>query len=231
MFFNNKHFIIFYKNPDDVSLIVQLSSDRLNHLLHTAKQYKGPISAAYFIRKHEDYTMLLKAWSSEVIFKEFVSFHLVYHNPLVLEEATKADLKIDSYSIYPINYLRNVARIHAQTLFVFYIDADFVVSSSLHHDVTNGKMRKLFKAIDPKSKLVLVLPAYNTKVQGLVMHNREHMLKLIHDKTIEQIDYPSQSFVDFETWEQRNDEEFYEIVWNEIYHFEPYFIAPRSVPL
>jgi adenine C2-methylase RlmN of 23S rRNA A2503 and tRNA A37 len=78
---------------------------------------------------------------------------------------------------------------------------------------------------------VLILPAYLTNDENVYPKDRNHLLELLNKKTVERIPYNSQYYVDFDRWEKSNEEEFYKVNWDTMLHFEPYFIAPSSIPL
>ena len=76
--------------------------------------------------------------------RKFVSFHIVFAKKDEFDDPRKVkELELS----FPINYLRNVARIHSKTEFIFYLDGDFIVTETLKHDIQS----KSFQFVNRKN--------------------------------------------------------------------------------
>ncbi|XP_029767348.1 LARGE xylosyl- and glucuronyltransferase 2 isoform X3 [Terrapene carolina triunguis] len=104
-------------DPADVTLVAQLSMDRLQMLEAICKHWAGPISLALYMSDAEAQQFLRYAQGSEVLSsRRNVAYHIVYKEG----------------QFYPVNLLRNVALTNAQTPYVFLTDIDFLPMYGLY---------------------------------------------------------------------------------------------------
>ncbi|NXU37443.1 LARG2 glucuronyltransferase, partial [Drymodes brunneopygia] len=104
-------------NPTDVTLVAQLSMDRLQMLEAICRHWAGPISLALYMSDAEAQQFLRYAQASEVLSAHRnVAYHIVYKEG----------------QFYPINLLRNVALANTQTPYVFLTDIDFLPMYGLY---------------------------------------------------------------------------------------------------
>lgn len=93
------------KAPHDVTLLLQLSIDRLSSLHNIALHWDGPISVVIFLSDTDIRKLLHFVEQSSVLNqRNDIGYHIVYRN---FDE-----------TVYPINFLRNVALKHVNTSFV-----------------------------------------------------------------------------------------------------------------
>ncbi|WAR01088.1 LARG2-like protein [Mya arenaria] len=128
----------------DVTLVAQLSMDRLQMLETICKHWEGPISLALYMSDAEAQQFLRYAQGSETLMnRKNIGYHVVF--------------KDGQY--YPVNYLRNVAMQQVQTEFMFLSDIDFLPMYGLYEylkiAVSMANMGKERKA--------LVIPAFETQ--------------------------------------------------------------------
>ncbi|XP_035758834.1 LARGE xylosyl- and glucuronyltransferase 2 isoform X3 [Egretta garzetta] len=110
-------------NPTDVTLVAQLSMDRLQMLEAICKHWAGPISLALYMSDAEAQQFLRYAQASEVLStRRNVAYHIVYKEG----------------QFYPINLLRNVALANTQTPYVFLTDIDFLPMYGLYDYLSLG---------------------------------------------------------------------------------------------
>nr|XP_061809325.1 xylosyl- and glucuronyltransferase LARGE1-like isoform X2 [Nerophis lumbriciformis] len=105
--------------PDnaDVTLVAQLSMDRLQMLEAICKHWEGPISLALYLSDAEAQQFLRYAQGSEVLMSRGnVGYHVVYKEG----------------QFYPVNLLRNVAMRHVNTPYMFLSDIDFLPMYGLY---------------------------------------------------------------------------------------------------
>uniref|UniRef100_A0AAQ4NVL0 LARGE xylosyl- and glucuronyltransferase 1 n=1 Tax=Gasterosteus aculeatus aculeatus TaxID=481459 RepID=A0AAQ4NVL0_GASAC len=101
----------------DVTLVAQLSMDRLQMLEAICKHWEGPISLALYLSDAEAQQFLRYAQGSEVLMSRGnVGYHIVYKEG----------------QFYPVNLLRNVAMRHVNTPFMFLSDIDFLPMYGLY---------------------------------------------------------------------------------------------------
>uniref|UniRef100_A0A8C4M505 LARGE xylosyl- and glucuronyltransferase 2 n=1 Tax=Equus asinus TaxID=9793 RepID=A0A8C4M505_EQUAS len=103
--------------PHDVTLVAQLSMDRLQMLEALCRHWPGPMSLALYLTDAEAQQFLRFVEASAVLSaRQDVAYHVVYREG----------------PLYPINQLRNVALAQALTPYVFLSDIDFLPAYSLY---------------------------------------------------------------------------------------------------
>ncbi|KAK3102055.1 hypothetical protein FSP39_008413 [Pinctada imbricata] len=128
----------------DVSLVVQLSMDRLQMLETISKHWEGPISLALYIADAEIQQFLRFAHGSDILMKRRnIGYHLVFRDG----------------QYFPVNYLRNVALRQVVTPYVFLSDVDFLPMHGLY-----DYLKKALSMMDMQSKSkALIVPAFETQ--------------------------------------------------------------------
>ncbi|XP_021119912.1 LARGE xylosyl- and glucuronyltransferase 2 isoform X2 [Heterocephalus glaber] len=103
--------------PHDVTLVAQLSMDRLQMLEALCRHWPGPMSLALYLTDAEAQQFLHFVEASPVLSaRQDVAYHVVYREG----------------PLYPVNQLRNVALAQALTPYVFLSDIDFLPAHSLY---------------------------------------------------------------------------------------------------
>ncbi|XP_062052230.1 xylosyl- and glucuronyltransferase LARGE2 isoform X4 [Lepus europaeus] len=103
--------------PHDVTLVAQLSMDRLQMLEALCRHWPGPMSLALYLTDAEAQQFLRFVEASPVLSaRQDVAYHVVYREG----------------PLYPVNQLRNVALAQALTPYVFLSDIDFLPAYSLY---------------------------------------------------------------------------------------------------
>ncbi|KAG5270713.1 hypothetical protein AALO_G00195710 [Alosa alosa] len=127
----------------DVTLVAQLSMDRLQMLEAICKHWEGPISLALYMSDAEAQQFLRYAQASEVLKnRKNIGYHIVYKEG----------------QFYPVNLVRNVALRNANTPYVFLTDVDFLPMYGLYE-----YLRKSIVQLDmANTKKALVVPAFET---------------------------------------------------------------------
>uniref|UniRef100_A0A3B4ADZ1 LARGE xylosyl- and glucuronyltransferase 1 n=1 Tax=Periophthalmus magnuspinnatus TaxID=409849 RepID=A0A3B4ADZ1_9GOBI len=127
----------------DVTLVAQLSMDRLQMLEAICKHWEGPVSLALYLSDAEAQQFLRYAQGSEVLMSRAnVGYHIVYKEG----------------QFYPVNLLRNVAMRQVHTPYMFLSDIDFLPMYGLY-DYLRRSVGQLDMA---HSKKALVVPAFET---------------------------------------------------------------------
>uniref|UniRef100_A0A8C9XFX6 LARGE xylosyl- and glucuronyltransferase 2 n=1 Tax=Sander lucioperca TaxID=283035 RepID=A0A8C9XFX6_SANLU len=131
------------EDDTDITLVAQLSMDRLQMLEAICKHWEGPISLALYMSDAEAQQFLRYAQASEVLKnRKNVGYHIVYKEG----------------QFYPVNLVRNVALKNANTPYVFLTDVDFLPMYGLY-DYLRRSMVQLDMA---HTKKALVVPAFET---------------------------------------------------------------------
>lgn len=149
---------------NEITLISQLSMDRLQMLEPLCRYWKGPMSMSVYASDAETVKLSNYIASCECFQqRNDIALHIVYAES----------------QIYPVNYLRNVALDHLSTRFAFLLDIDFVPMVDLH-DYLLEAVRVL-----GAEKRALVVPAFETHLYRLELpHNKAELLDMVEAKSI-----------------------------------------------
>ena len=200
-------------DPFDVTLVSQLSMDRLLTLKPILQHWVGPVSLAL-------YTTDTDAWK-----------FLDYLNslPLIIRKRTNLSVHVvysDHHDFYPVNYLRNVALNASNTPFVFFSDIDFVPMLKLYSYVREG-----IKVLRPDSKKrALVVPAFeSTKYKLGYPKDKQTLLSHVNIGKImtfrQDIWEHGHAATDYDKWYTTDHP--YKIKWSP--NYEPYIVVARNV--
>ncbi|XP_062528123.1 xylosyl- and glucuronyltransferase LARGE2s isoform X2 [Bombyx mori] len=209
-----------YNNIDDfdVTLVLQLSMDRLQFLERLVNHWEGPLSAAIYlsdcdVTKLESFT---RDWSDTLSSRKNIGYHLVF--------------KHDSVH-YPVNYLRNVALENVNTPYVFLMDVDFVPMAGLYQH-----LRDAIRLINPyPQKKCLVVPAFETqRYRASVPRDKAALLARLAARhgagdvaPFRTREWPrGHRATNYTRWMTATAP--YEVEWESDY--EPYLVVHRSVP-
>ncbi|XP_053545281.1 xylosyl- and glucuronyltransferase LARGE2 [Bombina bombina] len=130
-------------DPYDVTLVAQLSMDRLQMLELICRHWEGPMSLALYLSDAEAQQFLRYAQASEVLqSRTNVGYHIVYKEG----------------QLYPVNLLRNVALRNSQTPYVFLSDIDFLPMYGLYEYLRKSIEQQSIAS----SKTALIVPAFET---------------------------------------------------------------------
>ena len=195
-------------DPLDVTLVTQLSLERLNMLMLLLKHWQGPISVVVYCSREEAVSFLqTKFWENY----DQISIHVVY--------------KQSNQSYYPINYLRNVAFTNSLTEYAFLCDVDFMPSKGLHNYLVKA-VNTFLK--DPNVKCVLVVAAFEQKAAIYSFPESKHQLQILYNnRTV------SRFHENIDSHLQTNYSVFFEqsfpyrVNWK--YGYEPFMVVRSSI--
>ncbi|KAM4721614.1 xylosyl- and glucuronyltransferase LARGE2 [Rhinophrynus dorsalis] len=130
-------------DANDVTLVAQLSMDRLQMLELLCRHWEGPMSLALYLSDAEAQQFLRYAQASEILqSRNNIGYHVVYKEG----------------QLYPVNLLRNVALRNSQTPYVFLSDIDFLPMYGLYEN-----LRKTISQQDAGSPpTAFIVPAFET---------------------------------------------------------------------
>lgn len=149
----------YIRAADDVTLVTQVSLDRLQRLQSMAETWGGPISASVYV-KHEKYLSKIDAFRNRSrSVEKLVDFHVLFANK----------------TRYPVNNLRNLAIDNSRTDLILVLDADFVTSGKMHSYLSS--FAALLKAND---NLAYVVPAFSSNLPaGYLPKSKQDLLRAI----------------------------------------------------
>uniref|UniRef100_A0A671QTT5 Glycosyltransferase-like protein LARGE1 n=1 Tax=Sinocyclocheilus anshuiensis TaxID=1608454 RepID=A0A671QTT5_9TELE len=196
----------------DVTLVAQLSMDRLQMLEAICKHWEGPISLALYLSDAEAQQFLRYAQGSEVLMsRSNVGYHIVYKEG----------------QFYPVNLLRNVAMGQVNTPYMFLSDIDFLPMYGLYE-----YLRKSGVQLDMgNTKKALVVPAFETLRYRLSFpKSKAELLSQLDMGTLFTFRYhvwtKGHAPTDFAKWRTATTP--YRVQWEA--DFEPYVMVRRESP-
>ena len=193
----------------DVTLVTQMTVNRIQTLHTLLKHWNGPASIAVYgtesdIRSFIQYVNkfgMLEGRSN-------VAIHIVY---------------IRKGYYHPINYLRNVAWSAARSPYVFLIDLDFIPSYGLYH-----YLRKATELLMTETqKRALVVAAFETKhTHTAFPNNKAEMVKLAKGRIAVRFheDFSGHTATDYSKWMTASYP--YIVTWSK--NYEPYMVVRTS---
>eukprot|EP00164_Ancoracysta_twista_P002249 GFYU01002971.1.p1 GENE.GFYU01002971.1~~GFYU01002971.1.p1 ORF type:complete len:649 (+),score=146.51 GFYU01002971.1:144-2090(+) len=196
-------------DPYDISIISQLSVDRLVRLREMAKLWDGPLSATVYIKDPaSDLQAIEDLRNSIAAVEKNVDFHILYSDK----------------GPYPINTLRNVAIQHSRTKYVFLLDVDFIPNPNMLEYVR--ELRHLMAG----KKQVLVVPAFEMLDMEFGLPGDKnsllHLEKYGKLQQVHQFYAPAHAPTNYTRW--YDDDEIYEAVYS--LNYEPYLIGEKTMP-
>ena len=197
--------------PDSVTLVAQLSSERLAMLESILSHWTGPVSLALYLTDAESQSLLDLYSSSPILSGRCnVAYHVVYKEG----------------AHYPVNMLRNLALSRAVSEYVFLSDIDFIPSpgssESLHSSVSS--------LLSDHPSRILVVPAfenthYSSQNFPATKADLIKMLDLGEIFTFRSKEWPQgHRATNFPHW--RTSTIPYTVTWEP--DFEPYIVARRA---
>ncbi|KAM9860431.1 xylosyl- and glucuronyltransferase LARGE2s [Aulostomus maculatus] len=196
----------------DITLVAQLSMDRLQMLEAICKHWEGPISLALYMSDAEAQQFLRYAQASEVLKnRKNVGYHIVYKEG----------------QFYPVNLVRNVALKNANTPYVFLTDVDFLPMYGLY-----DYLRKSVVQLDmAHTKKALVVPAFETLRYRLSFpKSKAELLSMLDMGTLYTFRYhvwpKGHAPTNYAKWRTATTP--YKVEWEP--DFEPYIVVRRDCP-
>lgn len=206
---------------NDVTLVAQLSMDRLQMIEPLCQHWNGPISLAIYVSDSEVEQLISYVGESEILRdRRNIGYHIVY--------------KDGNY--YPINTLRNVALRQVTTPYVFLTDVDFLPMYNMYDYLkkTIGSMSSSMEISGVSSlKKALVIPAFETlryRVDHQFPKTKGDLLSMLDSGDLFTFRYHvwtrGHSPTDYDKWRTSNLP--YRISWEP--DFEPYIVVRKEIP-
>ncbi|KAI0217770.1 LARGE xylosyl- and glucuronyltransferase 1 [Lamellibrachia satsuma] len=196
---------------DDVTLVAQLSMDRLQMLETLCEHWSGPVSVALYMSDAEAHQFLQYALGSQVLMsRRNVGYHVAYKDGL----------------FYPVNYLRNIALRQVNTPYVFLSDIDFLPMPGLY-DYLRRVVVMTDLAIERKA---LIVPAFETqRYRFTVPSSKAELISMLDLGTVFTFRYhvwiKGHAPTNFAKW--RTTTTPYKVNWEQ--DFEPYVVVRKDV--
>ena len=194
------------KDEFDVTLVAQLSTDRLMMLEQLCQRWDGPMSISFY-GSDSDIQDLFKFYSSSPILQDCkarLGLHVVYK----------------SGQVYPINYLRNVALDNVQTPYSFLSDIDFLPMNGLYL-----YLKEAVKVLGA-DKRAFVVPAFETLLYRFKFPaSKSELLRMLENRSIFTFRYhvwrAGHSATNYDHW--KNATVPYRVSWS--HDYEPYIVV------
>lgn len=160
-----------------VSIVTQLAVDRLKLLESQCLSWDGPISAVVYypliqnvadIPDNSNMKLLVKA--ARRLSELHTRMEAVGHCSLDLSLVYELFRDRRATNLYPINLLRNLARLQARTELIVEADVDMMVANSLAEDFRDARIAEQLVA-QARDHDAFVLPAF--EVLGITLQERE----------------------------------------------------------
>jgi hypothetical protein len=212
---------------NSVSLVSQLTVDRLGALERMARVWQGPITAALYILRATDVDHARQIIAESPLLRRYATFVLVH--------ASSGAWAFDNLGLYPINTLRNVALNATQSEFGLFLDVDFVTSGTAAEAYALLASRG-YDAMMRERKRVVVLPAFELvgdayKHGGTVVNidamprSKSALKQAVRDGLMQQVHQskyaPAHHATNYTRWYETAEP--YAVVYE--HEFEPYFIG------
>ncbi|KAI1301775.1 LARGE xylosyl- and glucuronyltransferase 2 [Halotydeus destructor] len=198
---------------NDVTLVAQLSMDRLQMVESLCKHWEGPISLALYMSDSEVQQFYGYVTESDILReRKNIGYHIVYRDG----------------SYYPINTLRNIALSQVTTPYVFLTDVDFLPMFSLY-DYLKRSVGAL--GLESTSKKALVVPAFETQRYRISFpKTKAELLSMLDMGTLFTFRYHvwtrGHAPTNYQKWRTATIP--YRITWE--VDFEPYIVVRRDIP-
>lgn len=206
------------RQQHDVTLVAQMSMDRLHMLSALCEQWAGPLSIALYASDADLRVLLAHVHASPALRDHGAGGRLGLH---VVAKAG---------ALYPVNHLRNVALSYARTPYVYLSDIDFMPMPGLYY-YTMEAVRVLLGADDAAGRRALIVPAF----ESLLFHrtdlpsNKSQLISMLDAGKLFTFRYhvwrQGHAPTNFQHW--RGAGRPYRIRWEE--DFEPYVVVSRNV--
>lgn len=220
----------------DVTLVAQLSMDRLQMIESLCKHWDGPISLALYMSDSEVQQFYGYVMDSDTLReRRNIGYHIVYRDG----------------SYYPINTLRNVALAQVTTPYVFLTDVDFLPMYSLYEYLkksisslnnqaesngsgsndNNNNNNNSNNNNNNNVKRALVVPAFETQRYRINFpRSKVELLSMLDMGTLFTFRYHvwtrGHAPTDYSRWRLATAP--YKITWEP--DFEPYIVVHKDIP-
>lgn len=166
------------KPVGNLTVVTQLSVTRLEQLLHQCLSFPGPISAAVYLSVRVGKNMAeMQQYESEVQTEIRQSIDKVDQLVTTLRNKTRTSCDLSvilvlervadrlALALYPVNTLRNLARLQARTTLIAMLDVDMMVGISFAEQMKASPEAVRALINECKKKTLVVLPAFTVNMR------------------------------------------------------------------
>lgn len=232
-----------------LTIVTQLSSNRLSQLWAQCKTFPGTISAAIHIGLYQEQSKPLSLRNNANVKKAIRSvseFHKTVErddSACILDVVLLYEIHSERRALllYPVNQLRNLARLQARTELIALMDVDMLLSSKLPRWMSEKENVEVMTRTCAQRK-VYVTPAFETYRQNgtspgqevetadqLSKQSKSYLIRSINTGIVgpfDSIRFPiGHNTTDFPRWYECESQ--YEVPYTERY--EPWIIANRQM--
>lgn len=210
-------------NVTDISIITQLTTNRLHLLEPLVERWPGPIVFVFYFLKDPPFDRLMNfVKTSKTLSRKNIMYFAVYR------------YRGEKHWIYPYNILRNIAFNAARTEYVFNLDADLMPNEGIYTSL----LQQLTKFAQTKQygdrKTVFIIPAFESvsdepaRVLRYLPQNKTSLVNAWQNQTLFRV-FLERSYclaharTDSALWAQSP--KAYVVDWQPEY--EPYIVAKR----
>ena len=200
---------------NDVTLIAQLSMDRLQMLEKIAKQWRGYMSIVIYTMDYElEAIQLFISRCRDLRSRNNIDYHIVFQ----------------AGEFYPVNYLRNVAMNFSSTEAVLISDVDFLPMEGLDNRLKDWLSKE--NSLSSSYNRAYIVPAFETlRYRFSTPEDKSQLIQMWDDgliDTFRHFEWPrGHSATNYTFW--RESYSIYRVQWD--MDFEPYVLLPRKVAL
>ncbi|CAH1783095.1 unnamed protein product [Owenia fusiformis] len=157
-----------------VTLVTQLSMDRLNIAAEILQNWDGPISLAIYVPAGDSNNQ----WKEQYVHKKLQGIKIGPHCDVTVMYGIHPDER------YPINMLRNAAVRSVRTEYMFLVDADFLPSPNFQ-EIFDMTLKANFKKRSHESfdKTAFVVPAFeymeDPEPTDPLAHSKAELLEIV----------------------------------------------------
>ena len=202
------------ESEEEVTMVLQMSVDRLTMLELVLSLWSGPVSLALYLSDAETQSFLDLHSSSDLLRSRCnVGYHVVYKEG----------------AHYPVNTLRNLAMDRTSTKYVFLADVDFLPS----HGSFRALQTSVKTLLHDHPNRVLVVPAFESN-----RYTSLHNFPSTKAELIKKLDLGEVFTFRSHEWPQghrptnyphwRTATIPYTVAWEQ--DFEPYIVGPKTMP-
>lgn len=139
-------------NSTDITVITQLTTNRLYLLEPLAERWPGSIVFVLYYQKTPAFSRLLTriSTSKSLSSRQNILYFAVYR------------VGDKQYQSYPINILRNIALHAARTKYVLYLDADMIPNNNIYNSLLQQLLKFKKKHRYRNGKVAFVIPAFQS---------------------------------------------------------------------
>ena len=203
---------------NNITLVTQLTEDRLELLEETARFWRGSITAALLVfqeNRNETLKKIGKLYKASKYLSKFAVIHIIIEDINMNEDSIK----------YPVNYLRKFAMNATTTEYLFYVDAD--ISPTFSHDAAVKWLQEEAGHLNHE-RSAFIVPLFHSKEQNPPLpETKSELLNVIKESKLEAFSMASHSIVQYYTWYKSD--HIYEVKYR--LNSEPYFITHREAPV